>query len=39
MVCLAIAGAFVAGVHYYAVDLPARQAISTPANWGSSLYD
>jgi hypothetical protein len=33
MVCLAIAGSFVAGIHYYAVDLPQQQDVKVPANY------
>ena len=36
MVCLSIAGAFVAGVHYLAIDLP-QQNIQPPLNSGSGL--
>jgi len=36
MVCLAVAGTLVSGVHYYTIDLPAHQALSAPENWGSS---
>jgi len=32
MVCLSIAGALVAGVHYVAVDLPQQQAVQAPTN-------
>jgi len=32
MVCLSIAGSLVAGVHYFAVDLPAQKAITAPTN-------
>lgn len=32
MVCLSIAGSFVAGVHYVAVDLPQQQTVKAPAN-------
>lgn len=34
MVCLSIAGAFVAGAHYYVIDLPGQKALSgyPPAN-------
>lgn len=32
MVCLAIAGSFLAGAHYYAVDLPAQNAGLPPDN-------
>jgi hypothetical protein len=30
MVCLSLAGAFVAGAHYYVVDLPGQKALSLP---------
>ena len=36
MVCLAVAGALVSGLHYIAVDVPAQKAASAPDNWGSS---
>jgi len=32
IVCLSIAGSFVAGVHYVAVDLPEQQNVKPPAN-------
>jgi hypothetical protein len=34
MVCLSLAGTFVAGAHYYAIDLPGQKALSRypPAN-------
>jgi hypothetical protein len=32
MVCLAAAGSFVAGAHYYAVDLPQQMHVQAPAN-------
>ncbi|MFA5268747.1 MAG: hypothetical protein WC379_12325 [Methanoregula sp.] len=32
MVCLSIAGTFVAGVHYVAVDLPQQNAVQVPEN-------
>ncbi|WP_292417752.1 hypothetical protein [Methanoregula sp.] len=34
MVCLSIAGAFVAGAHYYVIDVPKQKALSgyPPAN-------
>lgn len=32
MVCLSIAGSIVAGVHYYAVDLPQQQSLQAPTN-------
>jgi len=35
MVCLSIAGAFVAGAHYYVIDVPQQKALSEhpPANF------
>lgn len=35
IVCLSIAGSIVAGVHYYAIDLPQQQNVQAPANAGS----
>lgn len=32
MICLSIFGSVVAGVHYYAVDLPIQNAMQAPAN-------
>ncbi len=32
MVCLSVAGAFVAGLHYYAVDLPQQNVVKAPQN-------
>ncbi|MDD1694318.1 MAG: hypothetical protein LUQ71_06295 [Methanoregula sp.] len=32
IVCLAIAGTFVAGMHYFAVDLPQQKATLAPVN-------
>ena len=32
IVCLAIAGTFVAGVHYFAIDLPQQNALQAPEN-------
>lgn len=32
MVCLSIAGAFIAGVHYAAVDLPQQNSLTAPTN-------
>ncbi|MDD1702578.1 MAG: hypothetical protein LUQ31_06325 [Methanoregula sp.] len=32
MVCLSIVGTFIAGVHYYAVDLPHQQQVQAPTN-------
>ena len=37
MFCLAIAGSALAGAHYYAVDLPAQNAIKAPANGPLSM--
>jgi hypothetical protein len=36
MVCVSIAGSIVAGVHYYAVDLPHQNAVTAPENTASS---
>jgi len=33
MVCLSIAGSIIAGAHYYAVDLPQQNAVTTPENY------
>jgi len=33
MICLALVGCLVAGVHYYAVDLPAQSALPVPVNF------
>jgi hypothetical protein len=32
MVCLALAGSFIAGMHYFVVDLPQQQTIQAPTN-------
>jgi hypothetical protein len=32
MFCLAIAGSIIAGVHYYAVDLPRQDSLHPPVN-------
>jgi hypothetical protein len=32
MVCLSIAGAFGAGVHYFVIDLPQQQKVQPPDN-------
>ncbi|PKL70477.1 MAG: hypothetical protein CVV30_03735 [Methanomicrobiales archaeon HGW-Methanomicrobiales-1] len=32
MICLSVAGTCIAGVHYYAVDLPQQQNLQAPAN-------
>jgi hypothetical protein len=34
MVCLAIAGSVVAGVHYFAVDQPLQKSVEAPLNSG-----
>lgn len=31
-ICLAVAGSIVAGVHYFAVDLPGQQVLHAPMN-------
>jgi hypothetical protein len=38
MVCLAIAGSIVAGVHYYTVDLPAQKDIRPPQNYNADCH-
>ncbi|AGB03403.1 hypothetical protein [Methanoregula formicica] len=38
MVCLSVAGAFVAGLHYYTVDLPQQNAVQAPENILSDEY-
>ncbi len=38
MVCLSVAGAFIAGVHYFAVDLPQQQNVQAPANGCTYTY-
>ncbi|MDO9550060.1 MAG: hypothetical protein Q7J03_03720 [Methanoregula sp.] len=37
IVCLALAGSFVAVIHYFAVDLPQQNAIQAPENRGIEL--
>lgn len=32
MICLSIAGSVLAGIHYYAVDLPQQKAAQAPPN-------
>lgn len=32
IICLSIAGVFVAGAHYYAIDLPEQKALQAPQN-------
>lgn len=38
MICVSVAGAFVAGAHYYVIDLPQQNLVQAPANFlfGSS---
>jgi len=40
MVCLSIAGSLVAGVHWFAIDLPVQQAraLHPPANQNTELF-
>ena len=38
MVCLSVAGSIIAGVHYYAVDLPEQNAVQVPSNGNGPLY-
>ncbi|MFA4861310.1 hypothetical protein [Methanoregula sp.] len=40
MVCLSIAGSLVAGVHWFAIDLPAQQAraLHPPGNGNTELF-
>ena len=38
MVCLSIAGSIIAGVHYYAVDLPEQNMVQVPSNGNGPLY-
>lgn len=41
MVCLSVGGAFVAGAHYYVVDLPQQTALSgyPPVNANSDMKE
>lgn len=39
MVCLSIAGAAAAAVHYYAIDLPAQAMIQPPQNQQGRCFD
>ena len=32
IICLSVAGAFVAGVHWYAIDLPLQESLQAPSN-------
>jgi hypothetical protein len=32
MICLSVAGSFVAGVHWYAIDLPLQESLQAPSN-------
>ena len=34
MICLSIIGSAIAGIHYYAVDLPQQQSVKAPSNYG-----
>jgi hypothetical protein len=38
MVCPAVTGSILAGVHYYAVDLPEQNAVQVPSNGNGPLY-
>jgi hypothetical protein len=38
IVCLSLAGSFVAGVHYFALDLPQQNALPAPVN-GQICFD
>ncbi len=40
IICLSITGSMIAGVHYFAVDLPNQQSISKPpANWACACLN
>ncbi|MDD1687022.1 hypothetical protein [Methanoregula sp.] len=39
MICLSVAGAFIAGVHYYAVDLPQQKNVQVPSNECMYTYE
>ena len=41
MVCLSIAGAFVAGAHYYVIDVPQQKALSghPPGNTNTDIQE
>lgn len=39
MVCLAIAGCFLAGMHYFTLDMPAKNALQVPENNGQQVND
>jgi len=32
MICLAVAGSFIAGAHYFTVDLPQQKTVNVPVN-------
>lgn len=36
MICLAIAGTIVGGVHYYVIDIPAQKAVPPPYNYDTT---
>ncbi|PKL70654.1 MAG: hypothetical protein CVV30_04715 [Methanomicrobiales archaeon HGW-Methanomicrobiales-1] len=38
IVCLAFAGTLVAGVHYFAIDLPQQKAVQAPENSENKDY-
>jgi len=38
MVCLAIAGSIIGGLHYYAVDLPNQEYVQAPTNSNTCAY-
>jgi len=37
MFCLSVAGTFIAGVHYAAIDLPQQNSLTAPENGKSAL--
>jgi hypothetical protein len=39
MVCISLAGSFVAGIHYFAIDLPAQKALQVPGNNGIDVSE
>ena len=39
MVCLSLAGSFVAAMHFFTVDLPAQNALQVPENNGQAVSD
>jgi hypothetical protein len=38
LTCIALLGSFVAGAHYYTVDLPQQQSVQTPENYCIYTY-